>query len=72
MFGLETALYIGVALLELVWPCWRKYVSVEVDIEAFLLSPFCFLLLNKDVELSGPPAPCLSGAAVILPEPLNL
>ena len=32
------ALLGGVASLEWVWPCWRKYVTVGVGFETFLLA----------------------------------
>lgn len=51
----------SVALLEEVWPCWRKYGTVSVYNETLLLATwepvFSWLPLNEDVELSPPPVP---------------
>jgi hypothetical protein len=47
------------------WPCWRKYVTVEVGLETLLLamrmSVFSHLSLEQDVELSATPVPCRLG-----------
>ena len=61
------ALLGGVALLEWVWPCWRKCVTVGAGFEvsyaqAMSTSMAHSLLLpaDHDVELWAPPAvPCL-------------
>jgi hypothetical protein len=58
----------GVALLEDVWPCWRRCVtgfelqSFQSPWQASYLS-VCLsvcLSINEDVKLSAAPAPCLS------------
>ena len=62
------ALLGGMALLEWVWPCWRKCVTVEAGFEVSrfqaLSSKARSLLqlpVDQDVELSAPPAPRLPG-----------
>ena len=55
---------VGVASLEQVCPCWRKYVTVGVGLDTFFLAAhetvFSCLPLEQDVALSAPsPAPCL-------------
>jgi hypothetical protein len=54
------------ALLEWMWPCWRKCVTVGVGLEALLLDTWeilcSWLPLEQDVELTGlSPASCLLG-----------
>ena len=43
---------VGVALLEWVWPCWRKCVTVEVGFEVSYMFKSVLPLLS--VELSAP------------------
>jgi hypothetical protein len=55
---------VGVALLEWVWPCWRKCVTVWVGNVILLLAAWLidfWLPLEQDVELSASPMPCLPG-----------
>ena len=61
------ALLGGVALLEWVWPCWRKCVTVEVGFEVSYAQAMpsvthSLLLLpaDQDTELLAFPAPCLA------------
>ena len=53
----EVALLRGVALMEWVWPCWRKCVTVGVGFEMFLLttwkSVFCLPLEQGEPLLGG-------------------
>ena len=61
------ALLEGVALLEYVWPYWRKCITVEAGFEVSyaqatpsVAQSLLLLLMNQDVELSNPsPAPSL-------------
>ena len=58
------ALLGGVALLEWLWPCWKKCVmNLEVSAaQAKLNAARCLFLLpvDPDIDLSAPsPAPCL-------------
>jgi hypothetical protein len=60
------ALLVGVALMEEVCPCWKKYVTMGVGFEtlptaAWKTVVFSYLHSEKDVELSAPQAPCLHG-----------
>jgi hypothetical protein len=57
---------VGVALLEWVCPCWRKCGTVEVGFEVFYAQAMpsvehslLLLLVNQDLELLTPSAPCL-------------
>jgi hypothetical protein len=54
---------LGMFLLEQVWPCWRKLITMGMGFETLLLATWktvCYWLpLDKDVELSASPAPCL-------------
>jgi hypothetical protein len=58
---------VGVASLEWMWPCWRKYVTMGVSFETLLLAAwktvFSWLPLDQDIELSAPsPYTCLDTA----------
>ena len=57
------ALFGAVALLEQVWPSWSRCVTVGVGFKTLILAAwkpvFSLQPLDKDVELSALPAPCL-------------
>ena len=59
------ALLGGLALLEEVRPCWRKSVTLVVDIEVLLLAGRMGVIscwpLEQDAEFSAPLAQCLPG-----------
>jgi hypothetical protein len=64
------ALLGDVALLELVWPCWTKYVTASMGFknplpscveDSFLCQP----VDGEDVEPSAPPAPHLPGHSLV-------
>ena len=53
----EMALFGGVSLLEEMWFCWKKCVTVGAGLEVSdTQATYCFLLLpvDHDVELSAP------------------
>ena len=65
MVGWGVVLLGGVALLEEVWPYWKKCVTVWVGNATLLLTMwepvFSLQPSVEDVELSAPPSPCLPG-----------
>jgi hypothetical protein len=57
-FTQGVALLGGEALVECVWPCWKRCVTVGMGIETHLLDTwepfFSCLPLDQDVEFSDP------------------